>query len=281
MKMFFTGGHMVDNTSVYVFSKSLENIEEAHTIVTYREKLKEAEGLLLDWNVIGWQTLNGKLFLVGEDGETITINKIQIEEEGRITGNCIFTGSRKKRDIVAFGMDQCIKVSQNGVDWDNFNEDIDKDVYGILDLSSNDSDLSYCVCWDGEIFRTNGKKWEEVASPVNSILTSVLVQESGVFYVCGKDGALLKGTDDTVEVIDHSYGSEEFWDVFEHDGKIYFAASTTIFVYNGETIIPILGWYLPESGVYASMMKTPKGFWLFFEKTIYRYQDGEFTELPL
>ena len=140
--------------------------------------------------------------------------------------------------------------------------------------------MYFCVCWDGEIYRRIGKgNWDDFSSPVNTILSSVLVREDGSFFICGKNGNILQGKDDQCSVFKHSFKELDFWGVFEFNNQVFFASTTTIFKLVDNKLSPVLGWPLSENGVYASHMKTPGGFWIITEKVLYSYVNGEFREV--
>jgi hypothetical protein len=88
----------------------------------------------------------------------------------------------------------------------------------------------YAVGWKGEIWHFDGKKWDDVDSPTNKILTGVCCAGDGYVYVCGKDGVLIRGKGSRWDMIDHDETEEDFWDLEWFKGELYL--STLSFVYN-------------------------------------------------
>ncbi|WP_299871129.1 hypothetical protein [uncultured Cocleimonas sp.] len=277
----FRGGCAIGPTSFYQLSNSTSHNDEDHIIITYYEKEQEPIATTLMFRVAGWHNVDGRLLLIGEDSELVFLKEGKLDKESKINFDCILTGTyENSKSYFAHGMSNCILSSDNGVDWGNFNKGIDKNIYGVMGLSVNNKGNGVCVGWDGEIYIFEDNKWIDLDSPTNSILTSCCILESGLFYACGKSGVIIKGKNNYLEVIEHSHKGMEFWDVFEYENEVFICASTTIFRLSDGELIPVVGWYLPEGGVYSSMMKTPTGFWIIAEKVTYDYRNGEFNEIP-
>lgn len=283
MLTYYLGGHMTDKNSLYIFSQSIEHQEEAHTFITFQKIGKNSSPIkILNWTAVGWVTFQEKLFIVGENGESVFVDQGKILNKNSIANNLILTGVNYYRDnLVVYGMSNVVKYSSDGIKWRDGNKGIRADNYGILSLCHNPPDKTYLSCWDGEIYSGEINKWKDVSSPTNDILTSCLVLEDGTFLACGKDGTIIQGKGEQNSAIDHDFKYLEFFDIFEYYGEIYIASTTTIFRLKliEKSLSPVLGWYLPDNGVYSSHMKTTKGFWIFTEKTIYEYFDGNFNEL--
>lgn len=79
----------------------------------------------------------------------------------------------------------------------------------------------YAAGWDGMIWSYDGKKWKELDSPTNTILTSMCCGEDGNVYICGQEGMLIRGRKNKWEIIDHGFGKADFWGVCWFNGKLY------------------------------------------------------------
>lgn len=88
----------------------------------------------------------------------------------------------------------------------------------------------YAVGWDGEIWRFDGKNWKRVASPVNSILSSVLCAPDGNVYIVGQRGTLLRGRDDKWEVLDTDPISEDIWSVQWYQEAVFASSMQQLFI---------------------------------------------------
>ena len=84
--------------------------------------------------------------------------------------------------------------------------------------------------WDGEIWRFDGKNWKRVASPVNSILSSVLCAPDGNVYIVGQRGTLLRGRDDKWEVLDTDPISEDIWSVQWYQEAVFASSMQQLFI---------------------------------------------------
>lgn len=87
----------------------------------------------------------------------------------------------------------------------------------------------YAVGWDGEIWQWNGEKWVERPSPTNLILTGICCGEDGRVYVCGQGGTLIRGRNETWEIISTADAMTDFWDLCWFNGALYIASMTMLF----------------------------------------------------
>jgi hypothetical protein len=92
-----------------------------------------------------------------------------------------------------------------------------------------EADDLYAVGWKGAIWHYNGRRWSDVDSLTNVILTGVSCAGDGQVYACGQEGTLLRGVGNRWEVIEQEETREDFWDVEWFGNEIY--VSTTRFLY--------------------------------------------------
>jgi hypothetical protein len=60
----------------------------------------------------------------------------------------------------------------------------------------------YAVGWQGEIWHYDGEKWHQLPSPTKLVLVDVCCAGDGTVYACGREGLLLKGRDQTWEIVE-------------------------------------------------------------------------------
>lgn len=94
----------------------------------------------------------------------------------------------------------------------------------------------YAAGWEGEIWMWNGKKWSQLDSPVNLILTSVCCAPDDHVYVCGQEGTLLCGRRDSWRLISSDDVTDDFWDIRWFKDHLYVATLTGLFEYVGKTL---------------------------------------------
>jgi hypothetical protein len=87
----------------------------------------------------------------------------------------------------------------------------------------------YAVGWDGEIWRSNGRKWSQVDSPTNLALFRVVCAPDGNVYACGQRGTLLKGQGTQWQPIEHSLTDEDFYGATHFKGELYFSTLNGLF----------------------------------------------------
>jgi len=106
-----------------------------------------------------------------------------------------------------------------------------------VDGFTNDSLCA--VGWDGCIWLYDGVKWDEVLSPTNVILTDVHCASDGLIYCCGQSGAVLKGRDDSWEIVEGLPEEEDLWSITEFQGRIYLASISNIYCLEDNEFIEI------------------------------------------
>jgi hypothetical protein len=84
--------------------------------------------------------------------------------------------------------------------------------------------------------RYDGHIWQQLQSPTNLILTDVCCAEDGNVYACGQAGTLLRGRNDTWDVIDHGATTEDFWSVVWIHGALYLSTMLGIFVLRDDAL---------------------------------------------
>lgn len=101
-----------------------------------------------------------------------------------------------------------------------------------------ESDI-YAVGWDGEIWHYDGSGWHQKQSPTNIVLTRVLCAGNGVVYASGRKGLLLKGRDDSWEVIDHQSMIDDIWDLAWYQDKLYLSTMYGLFTLDQDKLLAV------------------------------------------
>jgi hypothetical protein len=101
-----------------------------------------------------------------------------------------------------------------------------------------ESDI-YAVGWNGEIWHYDGSGWHQKQSPTNIVLTRVQCAGNGVVYASGRKGLLLKGRDDSWEVIDHQSMIDDIWDLAWYQEKLYLSTMYGLFTLDQDKLLPV------------------------------------------
>ncbi|MNZ15639.1 hypothetical protein D3C78_325930 [compost metagenome] len=101
-----------------------------------------------------------------------------------------------------------------------------------------ESDI-YAVGWNGEIWHYDGSGWHQKQSPTNIVLTRVLCAGNGVVYASGRKGLLLKGRDDSWEVIDHQSMIDDIWDLAWYHDKLYLSTMHGLFTLDQDKLLAV------------------------------------------
>jgi hypothetical protein len=113
-----------------------------------------------------------------------------------------------------------------------------EDVVGFESIDGFSEKDIYAVGWDGCIWHYNGKKWREIDSPTNLILTNVCCAPDGVVYACGQEGVLLRGRDDKWELLDHGK-KQNFFGLAWYRNELYVASDMVVFTLKKNKLKPV------------------------------------------
>lgn len=97
----------------------------------------------------------------------------------------------------------------------------------------------YAVGWNGEIWEWNGQAWLNQTSPTNLILTAVCCGDDGNVYVCGQNGTLIQGRNDSWNLVPLEDIAEDLWDLCWFERKLYLATMTSLYVMTGANVAPV------------------------------------------
>jgi hypothetical protein len=98
----------------------------------------------------------------------------------------------------------------------------------------------YAIGWGGEIWKFNGTKWANKASPTNVILTSVCCAPNGVVYICGQQGVMITGRQDAWELVEWEDDvSVDLWDLCWFQDKLYVATMTNLYTFEQNRLVEV------------------------------------------
>lgn len=90
----------------------------------------------------------------------------------------------------------------------------------------------------GEVFFLKGSRWERVDSHTNATLRDIVVNDQGVFYICGRNGTLITGDErgfsPIVTNVDDYLKSMAFF-----DGELYIGGSKGLYKLSNQTFQPV------------------------------------------
>ena len=102
----------------------------------------------------------------------------------------------------------------------------------------SESDV-YAVGYHGEIWHYDGRKWRQLPSPTNLVLTDVCCAGDGTVYACGREGLLLKGRDQKWEVIDPPGTPQDLWSLAWFDGRLYLSTFYALYTLHKNALEPV------------------------------------------
>ena len=97
----------------------------------------------------------------------------------------------------------------------------------------------YAAGRDGEVWHFDGKVWDKLDMPTNANLTSVKCAADGKVYITGHSGALLCGSGETWEVINHESTDENLWDVEWFEDKVYVSSMSSVYRLERQRLVKV------------------------------------------
>lgn len=108
-----------------------------------------------------------------------------------------------------------------------------------MNIHGFDSDELYAVGLQGALWRYDGSRWEEIASPTNRMLTTVRCLPDGTVWVAGEKGGLLRGRGDEWELVDIDVPKLDILDVNYYQDILYLASEGRIYALAGDQLAPV------------------------------------------
>lgn len=217
--------------------KDMDSNDEAHSFfVSY----DQGEGFHLgdtDWDTVAMAVVKQpqeKMVAISPEGEVFTyVGEIITEEKikslkGRIRNLAVIDGY-----AFACGMKRQVFKRTGEGSWVPMHAPLPKksegSVIGFEAIGGFSESEIYAVGWEGEIWRYDGAKWTRIDSPTNQILTAVTCGGDGIVFICGKEGILLKGRNDSWSVIGNPGFKRDLWDLHWFNGRLYAVTMTDVF----------------------------------------------------
>ncbi|PXW82682.1 hypothetical protein C8R34_13033 [Nitrosomonas sp. Nm84] len=97
----------------------------------------------------------------------------------------------------------------------------------------------YAVGRKGEVWHYDGKIWQKLDMPTNANLTSVKCAVDRKVYITGHSGALLCGSGETWEVINHESTNDDLWDVEWFEDKVYVSSMSSVYRLEGQRLVKV------------------------------------------
>jgi hypothetical protein len=107
---------------------------------------------------------------------------------------------------------------------------------GFEDIAGLRLDEIYAVGWNGEIWQWNGKAWRNRNSPTNVILTGLYCVADGQVYICGQEGTLIRGRNNSWDLIDTGEITADFWNVHWFNDTLYISTMSKLYQVRGTEV---------------------------------------------
>lgn len=120
--------------------------------------------------------------------------------------------------------------------------------YSILTSIDGVDECDIYVCGlGGRIYHFDGNEWKKIAINIDENLNYIKCFNTNDVWICGNNGALLKGNvRDGFKDVSSIDDNEIFWSIAEFKGNIYLATTTKLYAYNGKKITQVVSGLVPE-----------------------------------
>jgi hypothetical protein len=112
-----------------------------------------------------------------------------------------------------------------------------EDVVGFEGIDGFSSKDIYAGGWNGEIRHWDGKKWKEVDSPTNAILTNLVCGDAAV-YAIGRLGLVVRGRGSRWKILKQDV-DEDLWGAAWFKGKLWVASLTQLYTLEKDELVPV------------------------------------------
>jgi len=111
-----------------------------------------------------------------------------------------------------------------------------EDILGFEGIDAFSEKEIYAVGWKGEIWMYDGKKWAQIDSPTNLVLTAVCCAGDGNVYATGRRGLLLKGRKNKWEVVKQENTKQDLWGMAWYREELYLSSLEQVFILRKEEL---------------------------------------------
>lgn len=230
---------------VYVITKGKALLDEgiAHTSLVAVDQGQWADAANTAWDATALAVARKpeeKVVLVGEDGEVLTYVGGKSKEEA-ITPTPVMIRNAREIDgeVYACGMKRQVFRRTGEKRWVDMSAPRagDTEKFGFEAIDGYSAGDIYAAGWGGEIWRFDGKAWSDCGSPTNVILTAVCCAGDGVVYAAGQGGVLVRGRQDSWEVVPwEGEVGEDLWDLCWYRDKLYVATMNSLYTLDGNAL---------------------------------------------
>lgn len=109
---------------------------------------------------------------------------------------------------------------------------------GLMSIDGHSEGDIYAAGSGGEIWHFDGRQWENLESPTNSVFTSVLCT-GGITYLAGGRGAFCRGDVDGWQLLPGANPQYMLTDLVAYDGRIYVCSEFDLSILEGDELIPV------------------------------------------
>jgi hypothetical protein len=108
-----------------------------------------------------------------------------------------------------------------------------KEAVGFTDLAGDRPDNIVAVGYKGEIWRYDGERWHQDASPTDVTLTAVAQASPTEFTVCGLRGTVIVGGPGHWSVVAQNVTKADFWGAAHFNGRSFVSNHDGVFALDG------------------------------------------------
>jgi len=230
---------------VYVLTKGKALLEQeiAHTGLIGIDQGRWGDAANTDWDstaIAVARKPSEKVVFVGEDGDVCTyVGGTSAKEEIKPAPVLIRNAKTVDGLVIACGMRRQVYQRVAERKWIDISAPFSKpeEEAGFEAIDGYTLKELYAVGWKGEIWQYNGTRWTNRTSPTNVILTAVCCAPDKAVYVGGKDGVMMKGRNDSWEIIEWEDDFDlDIWDLCWFGGKLYVATISNLYTLSGNRL---------------------------------------------
>lgn len=243
----FTDGAARFHDLVHILckDKKLMKNEVPHTSVLGIDRGVWGRTVVTNWNctaIAAAKKPEEKLVLIGEDGEVCTfVGGIEKEEKTLPKVSLIRRANAIDGYVYACGMKRQVFKRVGEDKWIDISAPYKKgEKVGFEAIDGFSENEVYAVGWNGEIWKHDGAIWSLCCNLTNVILTAVCCASDGVVYVVGKQGTIIKGRNDTWEIVElEDEVQKDFWGICFYKNKLYISSMSELYTLNKNQLEPV------------------------------------------
>jgi hypothetical protein len=188
-------------------------------------------------------------------------------------------------ELIAVGAALQAYATSNLIDWADLNvpapptiEEIAR--HGLESYSSFADQESYAVGWRGDVFKYESHLWSKLDLSTNLDLYAVSCALDGWVYICGDEGLIFKGRNESWQCIENDLTDEKLWDVAHIQGRTFVASDRLLYEIADNRLI--LASYTNDDHVPTlthSLSAVGDIMWSIGSKQLFEFRDNSWSEL--